>query len=74
MTRPDALSGLEPGVREDLLGILMSPRKVRAGAIRDFYNRPGGQIVADLLIDLEVDDDARAEFIDALRRQNQRSA
>ena len=52
----------------DLLEVLTSPRRIRAERIRDYWARPDARSLADTLIDLEVDDTARAEFLAELRR------
>ncbi len=59
----DVLVTLGPGVRHDLLRVLTSPSNVRADVIRQFYERPSRQGWAELLIDLEEDDFARAALV-----------
>ncbi len=66
----DVLLNLAPHERETLLDVLTSPRRIRAEAIQRFFGQPEGKAVADVLIQLEVDDDARAEAISVLRDLN----
>lgn len=63
-----ALARLPAGARADLLRVLTSPSNVRAHVIRQFYERPGGRDMAELLMDLEQDDFNRAAVIEALRQ------
>jgi hypothetical protein len=44
---------LGPAARRDLLRVLISPSEVRSDVIRQLYERPDGQEMADLLIFLE---------------------
>lgn len=62
----DVLMGLGSGAQRDLLRVLTSPSNVRADVIRQFYERPGNQGWAELLIDLEEDEIARATVIEIL--------
>lgn len=57
--------GLGSGARADLLRLLTPPH-VRADVIRQFYERRGKQGRAELLIDLEEDEIARATVIEIL--------
>ncbi len=59
------LSKVPPGVRADLLRVLESPPEVRADVIRQFHER--GDDMAELLMDLEEDDFARAAMVELLR-------
>ncbi|MEX0992159.1 MAG: hypothetical protein WD004_07815 [Actinomycetota bacterium] len=68
MEHADVLIRLEPEARADLLEVLTSPRNVRADRIREYWQRPEGRLIADTLIELEVDDDARAKVVETLRR------
>jgi hypothetical protein len=69
MPRPiEFLAGLEPEKLDEVLEILTSPRKVRAEAVRRYWERADARQVADVLMDLEVDDQARAQVIATLRR------
>jgi hypothetical protein len=61
------LARLEPGVRADLLRVLTSPAHVRADVIRQFYERPDGEEVAELLMICEEDDFRRAAVVEVLR-------
>jgi hypothetical protein len=65
------LDRLPPGARAELLRVLTSPPRVRADVIRQFYERPGGQDMAELLMDLEEDDFLRAAVIERLRDRSQ---
>lgn len=62
------LALLGPAACADLLRVLTSPSHVRADVIRQFYERPGGQDVAELLMLCEEDDFKRAAVIEALGR------
>jgi hypothetical protein len=62
------LRRLTPGARADLLRVLTSPESVRADVIRQFWERPGGRDMADVLMDLEADDLIRLAVIEELRR------
>jgi hypothetical protein len=61
------LRRLAPGVRVDLLRVLLSPENVRADVIRQFWERPAARNLAEVLIDLEADDLLRHEVIEELR-------
>jgi hypothetical protein len=63
------VAGLSPGARIDLLRILTSADDVRADVIRQFYGRPGGQDMAELLILLEEREWARQALIDVLQKR-----
>jgi hypothetical protein len=65
------LRTLPAGARIDLLLILTSPPDVRANAIRQFYERPDGRGLAEVLIDSEEDDVLRAALVDLLRHPSQ---
>jgi hypothetical protein len=45
------LGSLSPGAGAELLRVLTSPPRVRADAIRQFYERPGGREMAEVLMD-----------------------
>lgn len=62
------LEELGPKGRAELDLVLASPSHVRADAIRQLSQRPEGRDVADLLIELEVNDFARAAVLDRLYR------
>jgi hypothetical protein len=62
------VSRLSVGARSDLLRILRAPSDVRANAIRQFYERPTGAGIADVLIGLESDEILRLQVIDVLRQ------
>jgi hypothetical protein len=55
------------GARTDLLRVLTSPSNTRADVIRQFYERPAGQEMAEVLIELEKDELIRAQVIELLR-------
>jgi hypothetical protein len=57
---------LGPAARRDLLRVLTSPSEVRADFIRQLYERPDGQEMADLLIFLEQWEWARQRMIEEL--------
>jgi hypothetical protein len=67
------LRSLAPAVRRDLLRVLTSPSHIRADVIRQFFDRPGGREMADVLIDLEEDDVLRFSVIEELRALEQTS-
>jgi hypothetical protein len=58
---------LPPEVRRELLFLLTREPAVRADAIRQFYERPEGREMADVLMDLEADDLLRWQVVDLLR-------
>jgi len=62
------VSRLSVGERRDLLGDLTAPSIIRADAIRQFRERPDGQRMAEVLMDLEADETLRLQVVDALRR------
>jgi hypothetical protein len=62
------VSRLSLGERRDLLQDLTAPAIIRADAIRQFRERPDGQRMAELLMDLEADQTLRLHVVDALRR------
>jgi hypothetical protein len=62
------VSRLSVGERRDLLRDLTAPSIIRADAIRQFRERPDGQRMAEVLMDLEADETLRLQVVDALRR------
>src|SRR4029450_3777957 len=62
------VSRLSVGERRDLLRDLPPPSIIRADAIRQFRERPDGQRMAGVLMDLEKDETLRLHVVDALRR------
>ena len=58
---------LGPESRRELLLVLTSPSDVRADAIAQFHQRPGGEYLAELLIELEEKEWARQSVIEELR-------
>jgi len=62
------LQRLEPGVRRELLRVLTAPDDVRADVIRQFYQRTGGEELAEVLMDLEADELLREQVVLVLRR------
>ena len=62
------VSRLSVGERRDLLRDLTAPSIIRADAIRQFRERPDGQRMAEVLMDLEADETLRLHVVDALRR------
>ena len=62
------VSRLSVGERQDLLRHLTAPSVIRADAIVQFRERPDGQRMAKVLIDLEADETHRLHVVDALRR------
>lgn len=64
MTTP--LEQLSAGARADLLRVLTSPSDVRADVIRQFHER-GDAGMVDVLAELEADETARLEVVEALR-------
>jgi hypothetical protein len=62
------VSRLSLGEQRDLLQDLTAPSIIRADAIRQFRERPDGQRMAELLMDLEADETLRVHVVDALRR------
>lgn len=59
---------LPDGARADLLRVLTSPSNVRADVIRQFHDR-GDEGMVEMLAELEADELARLQVIDALRDQ-----
>ena len=62
------VSRLSLGEQRDLLQDLTAPAIIRADAIRQFRERPDGQRMAEVLMDLEADETLRLHVVDALRR------
>lgn len=62
----EVLIGLGPEVQRELLLVLTSRADVRADVIRQFFERPGRRAWAELFIDLEEDELARATVIEIL--------
>ena len=62
------VSRLSVGERRDLLRDLTAPSIIRADAVRQFRERPDGQRMAEVLMDLEADEILRLHVVDALRR------
>ena len=62
------VSRLSVDERRDLLRDLTAPSIIRADAIRQFRERPDGQRMAEILMDLEADEPLRLHVVDALRR------
>ena len=60
------LSGLTPEVRRELLLVLTREPHVRADAIRQFYERPEGREMAEVLMDLEEDEALRWRLAEIL--------
>ena len=58
---------MDLGARAELLELLTAPRAVRADAIKAYYERSDGRQIAEVLITLEVDHDARSEILQILR-------
>ena len=66
----DLLLNLEPEARAELLDLLSLPLVARADVIREIWMQPGRRAFADVLIDLEVDREARVELLSALRESD----
>lgn len=62
------LRQLPADARRDLLRVLTSPSHVRADVIRQFFERPSGREMAQVLMDLEEDDLLRMKAIAALQQ------
>ena len=62
-----AVLGFPPQVRLAMLRILASNPALRVEAIRRLHQDPGSRTVAELLIDLEVDRQVKAEVMEALK-------
>jgi len=62
------VSRLSVDERRDLLRDLTAPSIIRADAIRQFRERPDGQGMAEVMMDLEADEPLRLQVVDALRR------
>ena len=58
------VSRLSVGERRDLLRDLTAPSIIRADAIRQFRERPDGQRMAEVLMDLEADETLRLHVVD----------
>mgnify|MGYP000974493830 CR=1 FL=1 len=67
MRPSDLLIRLEPDVQGEVLEVLTATRSVRAERIRAYWADPNRRQLADVLMDLEIDDDARNEAVLALR-------
>jgi hypothetical protein len=67
MERPSPLDDLEPAERTRVLELLTATRAVRADAVREFWERSESRHLADAIIQLEVDDDARTEVLAVLK-------
>ena len=57
------LARLDPGAQEELLRVLTSPSDVRAGVIRQMFERPLTRGLAEELMDLEADEVAHLRAI-----------
>jgi hypothetical protein len=62
------LDALGPGLRAELLGILLLPGAERARRIGEYHQRSRTRGLAELLIDLEEDVALRGIVIDELRQ------
>jgi hypothetical protein len=62
------VSRLSVDEQRDLLRDLTAPSIIRADAILQFRERPDGQGMAEVLMDLEADETLRLHVVDALRR------
>lgn len=69
MPPQDLIARMDPSARAELLELLTAPRAVRADAIKAYYDRPDGKPIAEALITLEVDHDARSDVIATLRTE-----
>lgn len=63
------VDALEPAARAELLLVLTSPGDIRADVIRQFSERPGGDVMAELLIYLEEWEWASRAMIEELTRE-----
>lgn len=61
------LRELPPGARRELLRVLTSTSDVRADVIRQFHERPSGRDMAELFIELEIEEWKRQLVIERLR-------
>jgi hypothetical protein len=61
------LARLDPGAQAELLRVLTSPSDVRAGVIRQMFERPLTRGLAEELMDLEADEVAHLRAIAELR-------
>ena len=62
------LARLSPGARQELLQVLSSPSHVRANLIRQMYERPDTQGLAEVLMDLEAEPQMRMSAVEVLVR------
>lgn len=61
------LRRLPPGARRDVLRVLTSPSRVRADAVRQFWER-GDEAMVEVLSHLEPDEPLRLQVIEVLTR------
>lgn len=67
----DVLASLDRTLgTEELLGHLSAPRAARAEAIQRFWSAPDERTVAESLIELEIDDQARNVVVHLLRERS----
>ena len=69
MDASEVLARLDSLPMEDLLGHLSATRRDRADAIQRLYSCPDHRLVAEELIQLEIDDHARNAVITLLTEQ-----
>lgn len=69
MNPADVLAALEPIGPSRLLDHFLASRRERAETIRRFWSKPNERCLAENLISLEIDDQARAVVISLLREQ-----
>jgi hypothetical protein len=62
-----AYSRLDPSAQRELLRVLTSPSDVRAGVIRQMFQRATTRDIAEELMDLEADEVAHLRAIAELR-------
>jgi len=68
MEPAEVLANLDRALDTDeLLGHLSAPRATRADAIQRYWAAPGARPVAESLIELEIDDQARSVVVHLLR-------
>lgn len=67
MPPQDLIARMDLVARAELLELLTATRAVRADAIKAYYERDDGRQIAEVLITLEVDQDARSEILQILR-------
>lgn len=70
MEAADLLSRLDALDTKELLEYFAASRRVRADVIQEYYAAPATRAVAENLIELEINDQARSVVISLLRERS----